>query len=454
MQGGAGRAGGRSDPPATPILTAPRRFANTGRFPWTRAGASAPGDPVETHETRGSEPQMISALLPNYTRVDLAFERGEGAWLWTVDGRRLLDFGSGIATASVGHGNKHLAQAIAEQAAKVMHVSNLYRIPGAERLAQRLVDASFADSVFFCNSGAEANEGVIKFMRKTMAETGHPERYRIICFEGAFHGRTLATLAATGNAKYMAGFGPPVEGFDHVPFNNMNAVRDAIGPGTCGIIVEPIQGEGGVRPADMQFLRDLRAVCDEYGLILGMDEVQSGMGRTGKLFAHEWSGIAPDVMSLAKGIAGGFPLGAVLAKEFVAVHMKPGTHGSTYGGNPLACAAGNAVLDVILAPGFLDDVARKGARLRAGLDRIARDYPTVFAEARGMGLLQGLKCEVPQGDVQAACLAEGLMAITAGDNVLRLAPPLVVTEADIDAAIDMLDRAARRVLPGGAKAAS
>src|SRR5487761_2426015 len=358
---------------------------------------------------------MISALLPNYARADLAFERGEGAWLWTVEGRRLLDFGSGIATASVGHGNKHLAQAIAEQAAKVMHVSNLYRIPGAERLAQRLVDASFADSVFFCNSGAEANEGLIKFMRKTMAETGHPERYRIICFEGAFHGRTLATLAATGNAKYMAGFGPKVEGFDHVPFNNMNAVRDAIGPGTAGIIVEPIQGEGGVRPADMQFLRDLRAVCDEYGLILGMDEVQSGMGRTGKLFAHEWAGITPDVMSLAKGIAGGFPLGAVLAKEFVAVHMKPGTHGSTYGGNPLAAAAGNAVLDVILAPGFLDDVARKGARLRAGLDRIARDYPTVFAEARGMGLLQGLKCEVPQGDVQAACLAEGLMAITAGD---------------------------------------
>jgi len=397
---------------------------------------------------------MISALLPNYARADLAFERGEGAWLWTVEGRRLLDFGSGIATASVGHGNKHLAQAIAEQAAKVMHVSNLYRIPGAERLAQRLVDASFADSVFFCNSGAEANEGMIKFMRKAMAETGHPECYRIICFEGAFHGRTLATLAATGNAKYMAGFGPPVEGFDHVPFNNMNAVRAAIGPGTAGIIVEPIQGEGGVRPADMQFLRDLRAVCDEYGLILGMDEVQSGMGRTGKLFAHEWAGITPDVMSLAKGIAGGFPLGAVLAKEFVAVHMKPGTHGSTYGGNPLAAAAGNAVLDVILAPGFLDDVARKGARLRAGLDRIARDYPTVFAEARGMGLLQGLKCEVPQGDVQAACLAEGLMAITAGDNVLRLAPPLVVTEADIDVAIDMLDRAARRVLPGGAKAAS
>ena len=229
-------------------------------------------------------------------------------------------------------------------------------------------------------------------IRKTQAEAGKPERFRIICFEGAFHGRTLATLAATGNAKYLAGFGPVVEGFDHVPFNNMNAVRNAIGPGTGGIIVEPIQGEGGVRPADMQFLRDLRAVCDEYGLMLGMDEVQSGMGRTGKLFAHEWAGIAPDVMSLAKGIAGGFPLGAVLAKEFVAKNMVPGTHGSTFGGNPLACAAGNAVLDVILAPGFLADVDRKGRRLRAALDRIARDYPAVFEDARGLGLLLGLKC--------------------------------------------------------------
>ncbi len=388
---------------------------------------------------------MISALLPNYARADLAFERGEGAWLVSVDGRRFLDFGSGIATASLGHGNKHLADAIAEQAHKVMHVSNLYRIPGAERLAQRLVDASFADSVFFCNSGAEANEGMIKFIRKAMAETGRGERFRIICFEGAFHGRTLGTLAATGNAKYLAGFGPVVEGFDHVPFNNMNAVRDAIGPATAGIIVEPIQGEGGVRPADPRFLRELRAVCDEYGLILGMDEVQSGMGRTGKLFAHEWSGITPDVMSLAKGIAGGFPLGAVLAKEFVAKHMKPGTHGSTYGGNPLASAAGNAVLDVLLSPGFLDNVVARGAQLRAGLDRIARDYPTVFTEARGQGLLQALACIPPQGEVQAACAEEGLLAITAGENTLRLAPPLVVTPADVDAALAMLDRAARRV---------
>jgi acetylornithine/N-succinyldiaminopimelate aminotransferase len=388
---------------------------------------------------------MIPALLPNYARADLAFERGEGAWLWTVDGRRYLDFGSGIATASLGHGHPHLVKAIAEQAAKVMHTSNLYRIPQAEKLAQRLVDATFADSVFFCNSGAEANEGMIKMMRRAMSDAGKPERFRIICFEGAFHGRTLATLAATGNSHYLEGFGPVVEGFDHVPFNNMNAVRDAIGPGSCGIIVEPVQGEGGVRPADMQFLRDLRAVCDEYDIILGMDEVQSGMGRTGKLFAHEWSGITPDVMSSAKGIGGGFPLGAVLAKEQFAKALVPGTHGTTYGGNPLACSAGNAVLDVMLAPGFLEDVERKGRKLRAELDKIAREFPTVFVDARGLGLLLGLKAAIPVGQVQAACVAEGLMAITAGDNVLRLAPPLTVTDSDIDQAVVMLRAAATKV---------
>ena len=397
---------------------------------------------------------MISALLPNYARADLAFERGEGAWLFTVDGRRLLDFGSGIATASLGHGHPHLSKAIAEQAAKVMHVSNLYRIPEAERLAQRLVDATFADSVFFCNSGAEANEGMIKMMRRARFDAGKGERFRFVVFEGAFHGRTLATLAATGNAKYLEGFGPVVEGFDQVPFNNMNAVRNAIGPATAGIIVEPIQGEGGVRPADMQFLRDLRAVCDEYGLILGMDEVQSGIGRTGKLFAHEWAGITPDVMSAAKGIGGGFPLGAVLAKEQYAKALKPGTHGTTFGGNPLACAAGNAVLDVVLAPGFLEGVERKGRKLRTELDKLAREFPQVYEDARGMGLLQGLKCVLPQGEVQAACIAEGLMAITAGENVLRLAPPLVVTDADLDEAIAMLRRATRRVLPSNAKAAA
>ncbi len=397
---------------------------------------------------------MIAALMPNYNRADLAFERGEGAWLWTVDGRRLLDFGAGIATSSVGHNNPHLVQAIAEQASRVMHVSNLYRIPQAERLAARLVEHTFADSVFFCNSGAEANEGMIKIMRRTMAQTGRPERFRIICFENAFHGRTLATLAATGNPHYQEGFGPVVEGFDHVPFNNMNAVRDAIGPETAGVIVEPLQGEGGVRPADPQFLRDLRATCDEFGLLLGMDEVQSGMGRTGKLFAHEWAGIAPDVMSSAKGIGGGFPLGAVLAKEAAAKFLVPGTHGTTFGGNPLACAAGNAVLDVILAPGFLAGVERKGARLKGGLEAVAREYPQVFAEVRGLGLLLGLKCAIPVSEVQPACIAEGLLAITAGDNVLRLAPPLVVTEAECDEAVEMVRRAARRVQPSGAKVAA
>jgi acetylornithine/N-succinyldiaminopimelate aminotransferase len=287
-----------------------------------------------------------------------------------------------------------------------------------------------------------------------MSDAGKPERFRFICFEGAFHGRTLATLAATGNSHYLEGFGPVVDGFDHVPFNNMNAVRNAIGGNTCGIIVEPVQGEGGVRPADLQFMRDLRAVCDEYDIILGMDEVQSGIGRTGKLFAHEWSGITPDVMSSAKGIGGGFPLGAVLANERYAKALVPGTHGTTYGGNPLACAAGNAVLDIILAPGFLEGVERKGRRLRAELDEIAREYPQVYENARGMGLLLGMKCVLPVAQVQAACVAEGLMAITAGENVLRLAPPLVVTDADLDEAVTMLRRATRRVLPSDAKAAA
>src|ERR1700726_3455186 len=223
---------------------------------------------------------MISALLPNYARADLAFERGEGAWLWTVDGRRLLDFGSGIATASLGHGHPHLVKGIAEQAAKVMHTSNLYRIPGAERLAQRLVDATFADSVFFCNSGAEANEGMIKMMRRAMFDAGKPERFRFVVFEGAFHGRTLATIAATGNAKYLEGFGPKVEGFDQVPFGDFAAVEAAIGPGTGPILVEPIQGEGGIRGFPNEFLRGLRELCDRHGLLLVYDEVQCGMGRT------------------------------------------------------------------------------------------------------------------------------------------------------------------------------
>jgi len=390
---------------------------------------------------------MIPPLMPTYNRTDLAFVRGEGAWLFTAEGRRFLDFGAGIATCSLGHNHPHLVQAITDQLGRVMHVSNLYRIPEAERLAERLVAASFADSVFFCNSGAEANEGLVKMVRKTMAETGQPERHRIICFEGAFHGRTLAMLSATGNAKYLAGFGPRVEGFDHVPFNDIAAVRAAIGPTTAGILVETIQGEGGIRPARLEFLRDLRAICDDYGLVLGMDEVQCGMGRTGKLFAHEWAGIAPDVMTLAKGLAGGFPMGACLAREWVAKHLTPGTHGTTFGGNPLACAAANAVLDVILAPGFLAEVERKSDLLWRELGALVGEFPTVFEELRGAGLMLGLKCRLPQAEVQQALLAEGLLAVNAGENVVRFVPPLIVSEAECQQAVAMVRAAAKRLAP-------
>ena len=397
---------------------------------------------------------MISPLMPTYNRADLAFERGEGAWLQASDGRRFLDFGSGIATSSLGHGHPHLVAAVREQAGRVMHVSNLYRVPQAERLAARFVEATFADTVFFCNSGAEANEGMVKMIRRAMHEEGQPERYRMITFEGAFHGRTLAMLAATGNPKYLAGFGPEVEGFDHVPFNNLNALRDAIGPQTAGILVEPVQGEGGIRPATPEFLRGLRAACDEFGLLLGLDEVQCGMGRTGKLFAYEWFGIEPDVLSAAKGIAGGFPMGAILARERVARHLTPGTHGTTFGGNPLACAAGNAVLDVMLAPGFLEDVQRKARLLWEKLEAAVAEFPQVVEDVRGMGLIVGLKAVVPNQELQAAFMAEGLLTITAGENVVRLVPPLVLTDADIEEGIGMIRRGLRRCLPSSYKDAA
>jgi acetylornithine/N-succinyldiaminopimelate aminotransferase len=386
--------------------------------------------------------------MPNYNRADLAFSHGVGAHLFDTAGRRFLDFGAGIAVSSLGHGHPALTAAIAAQAGRVMHVSNLYRVPGAEKLAARLVDATFGDSVLFCNSGAEANEGLVKAIRKTQSDAGHPEKYRIICFEGAFHGRTLAMISATGNAKYLAGFGPAVDGFDHVPFDNMNALRAAITPETAGILIEPVQGEGGVRPAPLRFLQEIRAVCDEFGILLGLDEVQIGYGRSGKFSAYEWAGIEPDVMSLAKGIAGGFPMGAVVAKERVAKALVPGSHGTTFGGGPLAAAAGNAVLDVILAPGFLDEVDGTARYLWRGLTALCAKYPTVFVEPRGAGLLCGLKCAVPNGEVQNAAVAEGLLTVAAGDNVLRLAPPLIVRQAECDEALHLLDRTARRVLPG------
>lgn len=388
---------------------------------------------------------MISALMPTYNRADLAFERGEGAWLYTTDGRRFLDFAAGVATCSVGHANPHLLAAISEQAGRVIHVSNLFRIPQAERLAERLVAATFADSVFFCNSGAEANEGMVKAIRRAQAGNGHPERTRIICFEGAFHGRTLSMLSATGNPTYLEGFGERAPGFDHVAFNNMNAVRAAVTPETAGVMLEPVQGESGIRPAEVRFLRELRTMCDEYGLYLAFDEVQTGVGRTGKLFAHEWADVMPDAISSAKGLGGGFPIGAILAREEVAKHLTPGSHGSTFGGNPLACAAANAVLDIILAPGFLEQVRERAAYLDGLLDALLADFPDVFAERRGLGLLIGLRCVPAVATVQAAVRDAGLLTVSAGDNVLRLVPPLTISEQDCRDALDALRVAAETV---------
>ena len=388
---------------------------------------------------------MTSPLLPTYARADLAFERGEGAWLVAEGGERYLDFGAGIAVNALGHAHPHLVEALTRQAGRLWHTSNLYRIPEGERLAARLTQASFAELVFFANSGAEANEAAIKMARKHHAVSGQPERIRIITFEGAFHGRTLATLAAGGQEKYLEGFGPRVEGFDQVPFGDLEAAEAAITPETAAIMVEPIQGEGGVRPAPPAFLRSLRDLCDRHGLLLVVDEVQTGVGRTGKLFAHEWSGIAPDILSAAKGIGGGFPLGACLATAEAGKGMTAGTHGTTFGGNPLAMAVGNAVLDVVLEPGFLDHVQRMGLLLRQRLAELSDRHPGLIGEVRGAGLMLGLKARVPSTDILAAARAERLVVLTAGDNVVRLLPPLVITEAEVAEAVRRLDRALRRV---------
>ncbi|KXV40514.1 acetylornithine aminotransferase [Gluconobacter japonicus] len=392
---------------------------------------------------------MISALMPNYKRADLAFEQGEGVWLTASDGRRYLDFGAGIAVSSLGHGHPKLVKTIADQAAKVMHVSNLYRIPQAEKLADLLVKNSFADSVLFCNSGAEANEGMVKMIRRAQFENGHPERTRVLCFDGAFHGRTLAMISATGNPAYQKGFGPVVEGFDHAPFNNTNTLRAAITPETAGIIVEPIQGESGIKPATEVFMKALRAVCDEHGIYLGFDEVQTGVGRTGKLFAHEWYGIKPDVISIAKGIGGGFPLGAVLATEELAKHLTPGSHGTTFGGNPLACAAGTTVLEEVLSPGFLNHVQSVGETFGALLQDVVKRSSGVFDDVRGMGLMRGLHCVPPVGEVMPFVTAAGLLTVGAGDNVLRLVPPLIVTEEDCKIACNKLIEAAEAFVAAG-----
>ena len=384
-----------------------------------------------------------AALMNTYARSELAFERGEGAWLIATDGRRFLDFASGIAVTALGHCHPHLVAAITDQAQKIWHTSNLYRVPGQERLGERLAAASFADQVFFGNSGVEAIECGLKLVRKYHDDFGDPGRYRVIACEGSFHGRTLAGLAAAGNEKYLKGYAPYVEGFDHVPFGNLNELRAKIGPETAAILVEPVQGEGGMRAASIEYLKGLRAVCDEFGLLLFFDEVQCGMGRTGKLFAHEWAGVTPDIVATAKGIGGGFPLGACLATEKVAKAFGPGSHGTTFGGNPLAMAVGNAVLDIMLAPGFLDDVVARGEQLKKGAERLIAAYPKVFAELRGKGLMLGLKCVTPNLEMVDRLRRCGLLTVGAGDNVVRLLPPLIITASEIDQALGMLETAAK-----------
>lgn len=402
--------------------------------------ASEPNAKAAAHPT-GPSP----AVMATYARQNLVFERGEGAWLVTPEGERYLDFASGIAVNVLGHAHPSLIAALTEQAQKLWHTSNLYRVQGQERLAERLVAATFADRVFFCNSGAEACEAAIKAARRSQFVAGRPERWRIITFSGAFHGRTLATIAAGGNPKYLEGFGPPVAGFDQVPFGDLAAVEAAIGPETAAILIEPVQGEGGVNVASNEFLQGLRALCDEHGLLLVLDEVQCGMGRTGKLFAHEWAGIAPDLMAVAKGIGGGFPLGALLATEDAAKGLAAGTHGSTFGGNPLAMAVGNAVLDAVLEPEFLDGVRQRALRLKQALAAIEDEHPDRVAEVRGEGLLTGLKLKVPVPEVVKAAIGEKLLVAGASDNVLRMLPPLNITDEEIADAADRLARALKRV---------
>ena len=388
---------------------------------------------------------LSPAVMATYARHDLVFERGEGAWLITSAGDRYLDFGSGIAVNVLGHAHPRLVAALTEQAEKLWHTSNLYRVAGQERLAERLAAATFADRAFFCNSGAEACEAAIKAARRYHYVSGHPERWRIITFEGAFHGRTLATISAGGNAKHLEGFGPPTEGFDHVPFADIATVEQAIGPETGAIMIEPVQGEGGINVAPAEFLRGLRELCDRQGLLLILDEVQSGMGRTGKLFAHEWAGVTPDLMAIAKGIGGGFPLGVLLATEEAARGLTAGTHGSTFGGNPLATAVGNTVLDAVLEAGFLEAVQGKALRLKQILAGTADQHADLVEEVRGQGLIMGLKLKnVQVADLVKASVNENLLVVGAADNVVRLLPPLNIKDEEIAEAGERLSRALNR----------
>ena len=388
---------------------------------------------------------MIAEVMPTYARTDVAFERGEGAYLFDSEGRAFLDFGTGIAVSALGHAHPRLVAALADQAGRLWHTSNLYRIPGQERLAQRLVAHSFADTVFFANSGAEAVECGLKLVRKYHDETGNPDRFRVITFEGSFHGRTLATLAAAHQDKHIAGFGPLMDGFDRVPFGDARAASDAVTPETAAILVEPVQGEGGVRVPPGGFLGGLREIADAHGLLLFLDEVQTGMGRSGKLFAYQHEGVVPDVMAVAKALGGGFPIGACLATAAAAVGMTAGTHGSTFGGNPLAAAAAHATLDVMLEDGFLDRAAQMGHLMTTRLGVLARRYQGVIEEVRGRGLLTGLKCVCPNGDLVEALFQRQMLTVAAGENVVRLMPPLIIDEGHIDQAMDRLAAACAEI---------
>lgn len=388
---------------------------------------------------------MFPALLPTYNRTDVAFVRGEGSYLFAEDGKRYLDFGAGIAVNAFGHANPKLVGALTVQANLLWHTSNLYRVPGQESLSKKLVDNSFADTVFFTNSGTEAIELAIKMARRYHFVNGQPERFHIVTFEGAFHGRTMAAINAGGNEKYLEGFGPRMPGFDQVPFGDLDAVKNAIGPQTGALLIEPLQGEGGVRTVTPEFLKSLRKLCDDNGLLLIFDEIQTGVGRTGKFFAYDWLGFAPDIMTVAKGIGGGFPLGAVLATAEAAKGMTVGTHGTTYGGNPLAMAVGNAAIDLVLAPGFLDHVNKIANYLHQQLGALVAGHPTLFESVRGQGLMIGLKMKTPSADFIAAARANGLVVLPAGDNVVRLLPPLTLSEVEAREGMDLLNKTASQL---------
>lgn len=388
---------------------------------------------------------MITHVLPTYNRANIAFERGEGSWAIATDGTRYLDLGAGIAVNALGHANPDLVAALTEQAGRIWHVSNIYQIPEQEKLADLLVEHTFADTVFFTNSGTEAAELAIKMVRKYWYELGDADREEILTFEGAFHGRSTGAIAAAGSEKMVKGFGPLMPGFRQLPFGDIEALRAAIGERTAAVMIEPIQGEGGIRPLSDADLREIRALCDKTGALLVLDEVQSGMGRTGKLFAHEFSGITPDIMMVAKGIGGGFPLGAVLATENAASGMVVGTHGSTYGGNPLACAVGARVMEIIADPAFLAEVNRKAGLLRQRLEGLVAAHPEVFEGVRGTGLMLGLKCRLAPADLVKAGYAEHVLTVAAADNTLRLLPPLTITDDEIVEAVHRLDLAAARL---------